>query len=58
MDHFAPRHIGPSPDETPAMLEAIGAPSLDALIDEAIPSSIRLKKPLDLPPRRKRVDSI
>ena len=49
IDHFAPRHIGPSPSDTAAMLAAIGAPSLDALIDEAIPSTIRLKKPLNLP---------
>jgi glycine cleavage system P protein (glycine dehydrogenase) len=49
IDHFAPRHIGPSPSDTHAMLAAIGAPSLDALIDEAIPASIRLKKPLNLP---------
>ena len=49
IDHFAPRHIGPSPADTHAMLAAIGAPSLDALIDEAIPASIRLKKPLNLP---------
>jgi glycine dehydrogenase len=49
-DWFAPRHIGPSPDERDAMLVAIGAPSLDTLIDEAIPSSIRLTRPLDLPP--------
>ena len=32
------------------MLEAIGVSSLDALIDEAIPASIRLTRPLDLPP--------
>jgi glycine dehydrogenase len=32
------------------MLETIGAPSLDALVDEAIPPAIRLSKPLDLPP--------
>ena len=32
------------------MLEAIGASSLDALIDEAIPASIRLQRPLNLPP--------
>ena len=38
-----------------AMLAAVGAASLDALIDEAIPSSIRLKQPLDLPDARKRV---
>jgi glycine dehydrogenase len=49
-DWFEPRHIGPSPDERDAMLTAIGARSLDALIDEAIPASIRLTRPLDLPP--------
>src|SRR5688572_6685221 len=32
------------------MLEAVGAASIDALIDEAIPSAIRLGEPLDLPP--------
>jgi glycine dehydrogenase len=48
-DHFAARHIGPSPDETRSMLAAVGAASLDALIDEAIPASIRLTKPLNLP---------
>jgi glycine dehydrogenase len=48
-DDFAPRHIGPSPEQTAAMLEAIGASSLDALIDEALPASIRLRTPLDLP---------
>ncbi len=48
-DWFPRRHIGPSPAERDQMLEAIGAPSLDALIDEAIPSSIRLAGPLDLP---------
>jgi glycine dehydrogenase len=48
-DWFAPRHVGPSPAERDAMLEAIGASSLDSLIDEAIPASIRLKQPLTLP---------
>lgn len=32
------------------MLATVGASSLDELIDEAIPASIRLQKPLDLPP--------
>jgi len=32
------------------MLAAVGAPSLDALMGEAIPSSIRLARPLRLPP--------
>ena len=49
-DWLAPRHIGPSPDERDEMLKSIGARSLDALIDEAIPASIRLKRPLNLPP--------
>jgi glycine dehydrogenase len=49
LDTFAPRHIGPRGDEVAAMLEEVGSPSLDALIDEVIPASIRLKKPLDLP---------
>ena len=49
-DWFARRHIGPSTDERDRMLETIGAPSLDALIDEAIPASIRLQRPLTLPP--------
>ena len=49
-DQFARRHIGPSPDERDAMLAAVGVASLDALIDEVIPTAIRLDTPLDLPP--------
>jgi glycine dehydrogenase len=49
-DWFARRHIGPSPDDRDRMLAAVRAASLDALVDEAIPSSIRLKGPLNLPP--------
>ena len=49
-DWFGPRHVGPSPDERDRMLETIGAPSLDALIDQAIPAAIRLPGPLNLPP--------
>ena len=50
LDQFARRHIGPSPDDLKPMLDQIGVSSLDALIDEAIPASIRLSQPLDLPP--------
>jgi len=46
---FAGRHIGPDEAETAAMLEIIGAPSLEELIDKTIPPSIRLKAPLDIP---------
>jgi glycine dehydrogenase len=41
------RHIGPSPAEISDMLEVVGAASLDALIDETVPGSIRQKAPLD-----------
>jgi glycine dehydrogenase len=48
-DYFPPRHIGPSAEDTASMLKTVGAASLDALIDEVIPASIRLRAPLDLP---------
>jgi glycine dehydrogenase len=41
------RHIGPSPKEIAAMLDVVGAPSLDALIDETVPRGIRQAEPLD-----------
>ncbi len=48
-ESFSTRHIGPDPTERDAMLKATGAPSLDALIEEAIPQRIRLSKPLQVP---------
>ena len=48
-DRFDARHIGPRADDLPAMLAAIGQPSLDALIDATVPESIRLRRPLALP---------
>jgi glycine dehydrogenase len=45
---FARRHIGPSPRNISAMLETVGAGSLDALMAETLPSSIRQRAPLDL----------
>jgi glycine dehydrogenase len=49
-DTFEQRHIGPDEQQQAAMLRVVGARSLDALIDAAVPPSIRLKKPLQLPP--------
>jgi glycine dehydrogenase len=43
---FIRRHIGPNAEQTQAMLKDIGADSVDALIDEIVPSDIRLA---DLP---------
>jgi len=44
------RHIGPTPAEMQEMLTAIGAPSLDALIEETVPAAIRQKEPLTWEP--------
>ena len=41
------RHIGPSPEEIRDMLKVVGVKSLDALIDETVPESIRQAEPLD-----------
>jgi glycine dehydrogenase len=45
---FARRHIGPSPRDVEAMLHSVGAPSLEALMSETLPPSIRQKTPLKL----------
>ena len=49
-DHFLRRHIGPNAAETVAMLQALSLPSLDVLIDTAVPAGIRLGRSLNLPP--------
>ena len=48
-DIFAKRHIGPSEKDVKEMLSTTGVLSVDELIDQVIPSAIRLKKPLNLP---------
>ncbi len=48
-ERFQSRHIGPDEAERDAMLSVVGASSLDALMDEAIPARIRLREPPDLP---------
>jgi glycine dehydrogenase len=45
---FVRRHIGPSPRDVAAMLETVGARSLNALMAETLPASIRQQSPLDL----------
>ena len=44
------RHIGPSPAEMAEMLKAVGVASLDQLIDETVPASIRQAEPLSWAP--------
>ncbi|MBN7818479.1 aminomethyl-transferring glycine dehydrogenase [Bowmanella yangjiangensis] len=45
---FVRRHIGPGQAETAAMLDVVGATSLDDLIEQTVPAAIRLPKPLNL----------
>ena len=40
------RHIGPSPVEMDQMLAAVGVKTLDELMDQTVPKSIRQSKPL------------
>ncbi len=47
---FVTRHIGLTPADEARMLEAVGAASLDALIDEIIPAGIRRSDTMRLPP--------
>ncbi|MFB8230926.1 aminomethyl-transferring glycine dehydrogenase [Cellulosimicrobium sp. NPDC055967] len=49
---FAPRHLGPRGREVGVMLDQLGYASLDALVDAAVPASIRTERPLDLPAAR------
>jgi glycine dehydrogenase len=46
---FIPRHIGPNAVETAAMLKTLGASTLDAFIEKAVPAKIRSKRALNLP---------
>lgn len=47
-EKFVTRHNGPSKEDTEKMLKAIGEPTLDSLIANTIPSSIRLSKKIDV----------
>ncbi|MEJ6748957.1 MAG: aminomethyl-transferring glycine dehydrogenase [Flavobacteriales bacterium] len=49
MNNFSDRHNGPNQEDVEKMLSVVGAKSVDELISQTIPSSIRLEKDLDLP---------
>ena len=49
MNNFSDRHNGPKQADVEKMLSVVGAKSVDELISQTIPSSIRLEKDLDLP---------
>jgi len=46
IDSFVNRHNGPREQEVKAMLKKIGVSSIDELINQTVPSKIRLKQPL------------
>ena len=47
---FSARHIGPQADDRETMLATLGLSSLEQLVDQSLPQSIRSTDPLDLPP--------
>jgi len=55
---FAARHIGPSSADQQAMLAAIGAASLDDLIDQTVPGAIRYRQKLPLPDALSEVEAL
>ncbi|MGB5600099.1 MAG: glycine dehydrogenase, partial [Thiothrix litoralis] len=57
-DDFVARHIGPSAADTAAMLEAVGADSLDALMQSTVPASILLTEPLALDSSRTEAETL
>ncbi|MCL2040527.1 MAG: aminomethyl-transferring glycine dehydrogenase [Bacteroidales bacterium] len=48
-NNFLNRHVGPRDAEVQDMCKTIGVQSVEQLIDETVPSAIRLKNPLPLP---------
>ena len=46
---FERRHLGPDDADVAGMLDTLGYPSLDALIDDVVPEPIRYQGLLDLP---------
>jgi glycine dehydrogenase len=48
-EKFEARHIGPDEEQLKDMLKVVGTSSLDELISQTVPDSIRLKNPLNLP---------
>ncbi|TVR01295.1 MAG: glycine dehydrogenase (aminomethyl-transferring) [Deltaproteobacteria bacterium] len=57
-DAFASRHIGPRDADHALMLDAIGVPSLAALVDQAVPTGIRLQADLDIPAARTEAEAL
>ena len=48
-EDFQNRHIAPNEADTAEMLDVVGVNSIDELIEQTVPATIRLKQPLNLP---------
>ncbi len=48
-EEFKSRHLGPDARQIDEMLKTVKAKSVDELIQQTVPETIRLKKPLNLP---------
>ena len=55
-EKFEHRHIAPNEQDTAKMLETIGVNSIDELIEQTVPSTIRLKNALNLPAAKSEFD--
>ncbi len=53
--NFCDRHIGPREADINSILDAIGASSIQELIDQTIPAHIQLQSEMDLPKEMKEV---
>ena len=48
-DEFVRRHVGPTPEDVAHMLDVVGADSLETLLEQTMPATIRSSEPLELP---------
>lgn len=50
LDTFARRHLGPSPEDTEAMLAKLGYKDLDEFLEKAVPEHVLFKRKLKIEP--------
>ena len=55
---FSTRHIGPSDADRKAMLKTLGITSVETIISQTVPASIRLGRNLNIPEALGEVDAL
>mgnify|MGYP005852029525 CR=1 FL=1 len=55
---YLAHHIGPTTADISNMLERVGVPSLAQLADQVVPSDIRIRRSLELPPAMSEQDAL